>query len=107
MRERLPGRFLERRLKDQSVLELADDHHLGNRVLQPGVDLSEHVVNIRVDEPVKLIGVEAKPGCRLEEAIGTLIGTTSRRHQLPELEAHDSRVVSGAAEATNELRRST
>ena len=65
MRERLPGRFLERRLKDQPVLELADDHHLRDRVLQPCVDLSEHVVNIRVDEPVKLIGVEAKPGCRL------------------------------------------
>lgn len=93
-------------LEDQAVLKLTHDQHLWNRIREPCAELREHVVNIGVDEPVEQLRIEPEPGRCLEEAIGTLVWTSSCWHELPEAEANNPRVRAGTREPTYEIRAS-
>src|ERR671919_224979 len=86
----LPGQFFESVLEDKAVLELTNNKHLRNRVLEPHVQLTKHVVHVGIDKPIQIIGLEAKPWRCLKKAVCAPVRATPCWHQLPETETNDA-----------------
>src|SRR6266849_4030424 len=106
MRQWFSARLFVCRIKDEAILQLSHDHHLGNGIVEPVLDLRDHVSHIRVDQAIKLIRTEPEPWHRLQKAIRAPIWAPACDDKLPEPEAHNLCVLSRPPKLPNEARPS-
>src|SRR5216684_1913246 len=94
------------RIENEAILQLSHDHHLGNGIVEPVLDLRDHVLHVRVHQPIKFIWAEPEPRHRLQKAIRAPIWAPACHHKLPKPEAHNLCVLSRPPELADKIRPS-
>src|SRR6266481_2457744 len=70
------------------------------------LQLSDHIVDVRVDQTIEFIRTKPEPRHGLQEAIRAPIRASAGHHKLPELEADNLRIFAWPTKLADKIRSS-